>query len=148
MASGYTPRITWGTSFANQLDIGYPLDNAIAYPKPRDGSEFVQSPTGVEDSWLQGMEYYLEGDLRWLPTSNITSPVTATGWDGSTGWRAFLEWVWEKNQFRWIPNKSSPSTYILSYWVSPIFGGYELEVSGDRRMRMVIRNSSSPYTGY
>ncbi len=77
------PKITWGTSFANTLNIGYPLDNWASYSSAFDGSQFLQVESGTEDAWVINTNYILEGDIRWIPTDNSTNP-TRTGWDGAT----------------------------------------------------------------
>jgi hypothetical protein len=140
------PKITWGTSFANTLDIAYPLDNFKAYSTYREGSQFAQTMAGVEDAWIIGTDYTLEGDVRWIRTTNTTTPL-ATGWDGSTGVRAFLEWAREKNQFRFYPD-TTVNTYILSYLVEPLDGSHSLESDGTRTIRLVMRNASTAYEGY
>lgn len=140
------PKITWGTSFANTLSIGYPVDNWSSWSEPRQGSVWVQSMSGDEDSWIIGTDYYLQVDVRWIPTANTTSPV-ATGWDGTTGFRAFLEWAKAKNVFRWYPDKDSAS-YVASYLVDPMNGGPTVEPDGTKRITLVIRNATTAYDGY
>ena len=71
MPASTTPAIQWDTGFTKTIDIGYPLDNAQAYPEPREGSEWVQTPSGVEDSWVVGIDEILEGSSR--PTSPFTA---------------------------------------------------------------------------
>jgi hypothetical protein len=149
MARTTVPRITWGAAFANQLDIGFPMDNATSWSQPREGSETAKSPGGVEDAWTVGTDEYLAGLIRWITTADITSPVVASGWDATDGWKDFLEWARDKNQFRWIPDKDTPGTYILSYLVEPMEGEPDLESNGDRRLRLVMRNGDgNAYTGY
>jgi hypothetical protein len=145
MARTTIPKINWGTSFANTLNFGYPLDGAISWPEPRLGSEFRQAPSGIEDAWIVGNDYYLEGAMRWIPTANTTDPL-ATGWDGATGVSAFLAWARAKNQFRFYPDKDSGS-YILSYLVAPMGGKPELGRDGTRTINLQIR-SLTEYTGY
>jgi len=142
------PQITWEAAFANQLDFGYPLDNAVSYSQDREGSEWVQGPSGVEESWLLGVDDYLAADVRWIPTADTTNPV-ATGWDGATGWRAFLAWARDMaNPFRFFPDKDLGG-FTLSTLVTPREGEPGLESDGTRRFRFVIRNSAgNPYTGY
>lgn len=140
------PKIEWGTSFANTLNVGYPVDNFSTWSEPRQGSQWVQSYSGLEDSWIIGYDYYLSVDIRWIPTSDTTSPV-ATGWDGATGWRGFLEWSQAKNQFRYYPDQSL-GTFYLSYLVEPFEGGPSLEPDGTKRITLVMRNADSAYEGY
>lgn len=141
------PKITWGSSFVNTLNIGYLFDNPTSYSNPLDGSERIKLTSGGEDSWIVGYEYFLRGRVRWIPTANSTNP-TATGWDGTTGWRAFLEWTWNSNPFRWYPDKDTAS-YKLSYLVTPDFkAAPAIEMDGSRTLSIVIRNTTSDYSGY
>lgn len=138
------PKITWGTSFANTLNIGYPLDNWVASSRAFSESTFIQIESGEEDAWIVNTEYYLEGDMRFIPTSNTG---TQTGWDGTIGVNAFLIWARDKNQFRFYPDKDS-ATYILSYLVEPMEITPTLEPDGTRTVRLYIRNASTSYDGY
>jgi len=139
-------RITWGTSFANTLEIGYPLDDWRSYATYREGTEFAQSYSGVEDAWVTGEDYVLEGTVRWIPTADTISPV-ATGWDGATGWMAFLNWARKKNEFRVYPDKTA-GTYFASYLVEPLDGKHDLEPDGTRSVRIKVRNASGSFAGY
>ena len=140
------PKITWGTSFANTLNVGYPLDNVSCGSDQREGSEVKQGASGIEDSWVIGIDYVLVGDIRWIPQVDTTTPL-ATGWDGTAKVREFLEWARQKNQFRFFPDATS-GTYILSYLVEPMKGQPTPEVDGTRRLTITIRNTSTPYDGY
>ena len=142
------PQITWGTSFANTLNIGYPIDKWNSYSTPRKGSKMVQSQSGIYDSWVLGVDYFLECELRWIPGANTTTPL-ATGWDGTTGVRAFLEWAQLSNQFRWIPDMNVSGTYITSYLIDPFDKtGCTLEGDGTRNLKITIMNTSTDYSGY
>jgi hypothetical protein len=143
------PKITWSGSFGTQLDIAYPLNNLVASSRAFDGSTFLQIESGEEDAWIINTEYYLEGDVRFIPNSNTTASgtMTQTGWDGDAGVRAFIEWAQEKNIFRFYPDKTS-GTYIESYLVEPTTTAPNIESDGTRTIRLVIRNASTPYDGY
>ena len=138
------PRITWGSSFANVLTIGYPLDDFRAYSSARDGSEFIEGMSGIRDAWIIGHNYFLEGTVRWIPASDS---ATQTGWNGVTGWRAFLESARQMIPFRFYPNAST-GTYYTSYLVEPIDGMHAVEIDGTRSLRLKITNSSGSYDGY
>jgi hypothetical protein len=141
------PKITWNTGFGSTFTFAYTLDNWSSYSKPRDGSEWAQSTSGIEDAWIVGKDYYLEGDIRWIPSTDTTSPV-ATGWDGSTGVRAFLEWAWDKNGFNFYPDKNAGNP-ILSYLVQPIDNAQiTIESDGTRMFHIVMRNAAVAYDGY
>lgn len=100
---GLPSRIRWGGAslIANAVDIGYPLDAAVAYSQPREDSDFVKG--AVEDAWVPGHEYFLEGDVRWIPGEDRTPPAQ-TGWDGDRGVDAALRWLREKNTARFYPD--------------------------------------------
>lgn len=142
------PKITWSGSFGTTLNIGYPLDNWIASSRAFEGSQFLQIENGEEDAWVINTEYYLEGDVRFIPTVSVTSSgVPQTGWDDADGVRTFLEWAQEKNQFRFYPDKDG-ATYITSYLVEPTTLAPTINPDGTRTIRLVIRNASTSYDGY
>lgn len=139
------PKITWN---GHTTSFGYQLDNWQSYSKPRDGSEWAQSTSGVEDAWVVGRDFYLEADIRWLPSSDTTIPAVATGWDGTTGVRAFLEWAQDKNQFAFFPDKNS-GTSINSYLVEPVEDiQLTIEADGSRMFHIIMRNPTTPYDGF
>lgn len=137
------PKITWGSGYTKTLNIGYPVDNWSSYSQPREGSEWVYTLGGIEDSWVIDNDYFLECDVRWIPTSG-SSP---SGWWSTDGWDDFMQYVRAKNTFRWYPDKDS-ATYIESYLVEPLGGGPALEPDGTKTIRLIMRNTGSAYTGY
>lgn len=139
--------ITWpDPGYANTLRFGWPLDNAVTDRVPREGSDWSQSAGGTEDAWIIGWDYVLQGDVRWIPRNNITVPVTATGWYGTTGWRGFLSYARDKGIFRYIPNFSSPGTYTAGcYLVEPMSTYPGLEEDGTFRVTLVIRNPTNNF---
>lgn len=142
------PKILWGAAFANTLSVGYWLDNVSAWSEPRAGSDSVQAPSGVEDAWTVATDFYLAGEITFIPPTDTVSPV-ATGWDGLTGVRAFLEWVRDKNVFKFYPDASDPTTHIDGcYLVDPMNGEPTPEADGTRRIRLKIRNATSSFDGY
>lgn len=146
MARSTAAKITWGTSFANTLTIAY-VDDPVAYPEPRGGSEWAMSPSGVEDAWMVGDDEFLAFVAGWIPTTDTTDPV-ATGWDGATGWAAFLAWARDKNVFRFFPDADS-ATYQTAYLAEPMRGPPELEDDGTRRLSILLRSSDgTAFTGY
>lgn len=140
------PKITWGTGYANTWNIGYPLDNWIVSSRAFQESTFLQIESGEEDSWVINTEYYLEGDVRFIPTIDETNP-SRTGWDGTTGVNAFLLSARAKNTFRFYPDKDS-GTYINSYLVEPMDTAPSLNGDGTRTIRLYIRNATTSYDGY
>lgn len=140
--------IAWGAAFANTLNVGYWLDDVTAGDEPRAGSEQLQSPAGSEDAWTVGTDYVLQCKVRWIPQSNTSSPL-ATGWDGSTGFRAFLQWARDKNAFKFYPDVSDLTTHIDNcYLVEPMTGQGAFEADGTRVVQLKIRNASTPFDGY
>lgn len=148
---GAKPQITWGASFANTLNVPIPAGDALNYPLPADGSEWIVGPSGEADAWIVGPDQVLEVTIRWIPITDTTTPDVATGWDGTTGWRAFLNWAREMNVFRWIPDATIPGTYYPMYLVEPLQDvGVELETSKrHRKLTLKMRTSDrSVITGY
>lgn len=150
MARGDVPKFTWGAAYANTLNIGYPIDEARAYSAPAPGSEFDIGPSGVRSTWVQGTWELLEGLFRWIPVSNTTNPV-ATGWDGATGFKSFLEWAWENNP-RFFPDKDA-GTYIEVIIMDDTFFNpptSENDFTAKVRMKMLIASGSpvTEFTGY
>lgn len=99
------PMIRWGSVHQYAAYFGFPVDNVTSWSDPRQGSEFDQAPSGVEDSWLVGFDQVLAGELRWIPGSDTLFYPRCTGWDynaNTPGIRQFLEWAKQKNQFTWI----------------------------------------------
>jgi hypothetical protein len=139
-------KILWGAGFANTLSVGYRLDNATSGSEPRAGSVFVQSPSGIEDSWIVGTDYVLQCEARWIPQTDTASPL-ATGWDGASGGRAFLEWARAKNIIRFYPDATG-ATSIDSYLFEPMQGLPTPEADGQRRLAFKIRNATTPYDGW
>lgn len=150
MAAGDIPKITWGTSWANTWELGYPLDMVLAYPQPREGSEFVMAPSGEEDSWIAATDYFLAGLARWIPIANGTTPdgTTITGWDGAAGVAAALSWLRAKNVGKFYPARGSGTnkTIILQ---SPMGGKPPQEADGKRQLSLILRaTDAAPFTGY
>lgn len=144
------PVILWGDALDKYVYCGYPLDEAVSYGLPREGSEQVQGSSGVEDGWDEGTDYYLAGSARHIPREGANTPegVFATGWEDADGWDAFLAWARTGKEFRWIFDRNTLGTYQLSYLVEPRSGPPDLEQSFLRRLPLIIRNASAAYTGY
>jgi len=140
------PKIVWWYDYSKTLSFGYGLDNVITYSSSDENSQFALLQNASEYSWIINTFYILEADVRWIPYNDTTNPV-ANGWNTTNGWREFLEFARAKNPFRFYPDKDS-ATYITSYLVEPINGTHGLEIDGTRNVRLVIRNNTTPYTGY
>lgn len=140
MAIATIMKITWPSpGFANTLAFNGLADNVVSYSKPSVGSEKVQYVGGEEDAWTQNTEFFLEFDIRHIPTNAVSGAFIATGWDDTNGVRDFLESGRDANQFRVYPNVSG-SSFVLSRLVSPIDEAPALEGDGKRRFRMVVNN--------
>lgn len=144
------PKIIWNSI---TLSISLPLDNATAYSKMRDGYETVGVTSGEESAWSYGYDYMLEGDIRRIHrgSGDVTdvNGHASTCWDGTTGWRAFLEYSALKNTFAWYPDATSGTNYTC-YLVSPLVdgAGVMLENNGLRKLHLIIRNTASAFDGY
>lgn len=100
MARGIRPFIVWGTSAPQErLIFGWPLDSALTYPIPRNGSEWVTLPSGVVDAWLVGHDSVLTAKVRSIPRVDEITPRPASGWESPGGWDAFLRWAREGGAF-------------------------------------------------
>jgi hypothetical protein len=138
---GMIPQIKWGPTFTNIIVIGYPLDDPLAYEDPREGSDFVQGSSGVEDAWVQGEDQILEGVLRWIPRVVATNPA-ATGYEDANGVRDWISDARKKNIFRWYPDiGGNPTVFYNMYLVDPMTGGIEKEADGRRRVKIKMRTS-------
>lgn len=148
MAVSRIPKIQWDTA-PNTLEFGWPLDAAVSYLEPVEGSTLVVAPSGVRDSWIVREEPRLAATARWIPTTDGTGfGVPITGWDGATGWRAFLSFARTGQTFEFFPDRDLV-TSITSHLVSPFTGEPPQERSGERSIRIVIASAdSTTYDGY
>lgn len=126
---GKTPRITWGLSYANTLNFSQPLDEATSYSAPRTDIETSDAMSGAGDGWSYGFVGLLTGVVRRIPRLDIGS---VTGWEGATGWDAFLRAADDFGLLRFIPDVTVPGTYWTCYAQSWELVGEEIN-----RMRMV-----------
>jgi hypothetical protein len=135
------------------------LDNSIAWPQPREGSEVSKSAAGTEDAWIVATDEFLRGDVRWIPTVDKDTPQTASGWDGrleaawaNAGWAEFITFGQAKSTFVFVPDVADCTSYHTVYLVEP---GPEtpmprLEMTDlTRALTLILRDSSSvPFEGY
>jgi len=135
MAIGEVPKIVWGDALENTITFPGPLYNAIAYPEAARGSEWAETPAGVVDAWLVGQHEILEGDVRFLPTSDASG---VTGWDGPSGWRAFLVWAWAGKVFRFYPSAGG-GTFVQATLRAPRGSAAPaVEDDGTKSIRLVL----------
>lgn len=144
------PQITWDTGFSKVLEFGYPLDFAIASSEDRAGSDKIEFLNGDETAWIVGTDFILEGQARWIPTDSgslATTGIPISAFQGSDGWRAFLENARDANEFRWIRDRDASGTFILSRLVEA--GTPSLEAAdGTKNINLRIRNVAEEYVGY
>jgi hypothetical protein len=153
------PRIFWGASLSSAADFGYPLDNVQADSPPRDGSSWVQGPSGDDDSWITGYDYTLEGDYRWIPKDHTADgPRFMSGWDPSDGVREFLKFARDRNVLRFHPdsrnlvpypklNADSNSDGIVDGWGSSTGGVSTLSFDATNAAQRVLVNGGGNTTG-
>lgn len=142
------PRITWGAAFANSLVFYGKLDRAGSMPRSKVDDEFPD--VGVDGGAVgasYGEEYCLIATVRRIPRVDTGG---ITGWEGATGWNAFLYWAKDANAFRFIYDQSSLGVYTLCYLVEPRRGPYGEEVNRYKQIEgfTIRRADGLPFEGY
>jgi hypothetical protein len=76
--------------------------------------------------------------------------VEATGWDGATGWREFLEWARAGNVVRFISDKDTPGTYIECYLLEPWEGPPGVEDDdGTKQVHLkLVSDDGTAFSGF
>jgi hypothetical protein len=153
MSRGRIPRILWGAGFANTLQAGWPLDSALSYSEPRPGFARSTTTAGGEDSWSYGDFFFLSGVWVGVRPSAYVGGFggrTVTGYDGATGWQAFLAWARLGNTFRFVFDDAVPGTFRECVLVEPMKGDGELDTTDySRRIPLVMRsNTNAAFTGF
>lgn len=131
------PKIEWGASNGNTLIFPGPPDVPRDYSEPDEGSERERITSGAMDAWITATLYVVELEVRHIPlTDSDVFGFTATGWQGSTGWRAFLESAWDAEDFLIYPDKDG-ATDKTCRLLKPERGNYDHEnETGMKRLRM------------
>src|SRR5690242_10065166 len=130
-------QILWGPTYENQLIVADPVYDLVSDREPRDGSEFIQGSSGVEDAWITGRDFVLSGEARFIPDAS----ATASGMSGPLSWQAFLDWARDKNPFRFVPDQTNPLFYVDScYLVEPLKGAGGLGPDIKRKIPFKFRN--------
>ncbi len=138
--SARVSRILWGVNNENVLELGYPLSEVVTDREPREGSDFVQGSSGVEDSWITGWDYTLECTAKFLPANPQTSPAQSA-LTGAAGLQGFLDWARAKNPFSFVPDLAAPLFALDGcYLADPLRGGRGLTPRLDWSQRVKIRN--------
>lgn len=135
-----------GEIFWNELNLGYPLDEAVSYSRPAEGSAMAFLPSGEVDAWDAGETHVLSAAARWIPRENTASPL-ATGWDGATGFRAFLAHARRGNPCWLSPDITDLSAGWTMHLEAPFDDAPEPEPDMTRRVALVLR-SATPIEGY
>ena len=138
--------IYWGTRFQNTLNLGYPLGDVITDREPRQGSDWTQATTGPEDAWMNGFDYTLECNARFLPAlpnfdgGQAPNPLQSAV-SSPAGVQAFLDWARGKNAFRFVPDITQPKFWMDGcYLAEPMSGGRTISPRLDFMQRLKIRN--------
>lgn len=129
--------LSWGSSFQNRVILASSLLDMVTDRPPRDGSEWVQAPSGVEDAWITGTDYTLQCRAAFIPDGGASpTPVS-----GTVAWQAFLDWARQKNTFRFLPDVTNPAFYVDGcYLVDPVKGFGVLGPDIKRQLTFTIRN--------
>jgi hypothetical protein len=133
----------WGAGYENQLLVGQPLYDLLTDRVPREGSQWGQGPSGIEDAWITGRDYTLWCTARWIPDGgdgSLASPLS-----GPTGWQAFFDYARDKNPFRFVPDATYLNAYVdACYLVDPLAKGPLGALSPDilRNVPFQIRNAT------
>ena len=95
---------------------------------------------------MTGHFQFLRATVKFLAPTSVAG---ATGWDGTTGWRAFLEWAREGNVFRFYPDKNTLGTFVDCYLIEPMFDGGSLLDDFTRELPVLFRSDDgTPFTGF
>jgi len=144
---GYFFKIVWG---AKTILSAEPLDFPVASTTPRAGSDRTQAPAGTRDFWITGHDQTLTGGVRRVPGEDLATQYghTATGWDGASGWAAFLEYARDGGAFTFFPNKDAGTNYTC-YLLEPFSETPSPEKNGDRRFDLSLETTDgAPFLGY
>lgn len=132
------------------------LDAAAHWSENRAGSLVVESRSGVEDAWLTGTNYFVQGEFRWIPSTDTGTPYNRTGWDGArehrmvnVGVDSMLRWGRDKQLLTWCPDRAATKTNQTVYLWGPIEGAPQSERDDTKRITLVLKSATGiPFTGY
>lgn len=145
---GLRPQITWGASFANTLVFAQPLDNATCYSRDTVEAQRVAARNFESDGFAYGSRGILTGMVRRIPRVDTGS---VTGWEGATGWDAFLAWARDAQPFRWYPDiVGNPSLYWTCYFADDEDPeGHDEEITRHRTLTLTMRQADDAwFEGY
>lgn len=102
------PKIVWGDALGNTIIFPTIPDAPKDFRMREEGSELTRFPSGVVDAWNTGTIYVVKFTVRHIPLTDLTAfGYTATGWQESDGWAAFLDWAWDAGTFELYPDKDA-----------------------------------------
>jgi hypothetical protein len=124
------------------------LDEPVYYREVREGTEWMQGRSGVEDAWLVGVDYYLRGTARYLPSQDADNPGITTGWWGSAetpgvgvGVQSLIEAGWRRQSITYSYNRAGlGAAFPGCYLVEPASGEPGLEPNAQETIELVLRN--------
>lgn len=144
------PKFTWGTAYANTLEIARPFKEVKAYSLDRTGSQVTQARNGDVDGWLIGTDHWFEAIVQAIPVEDTLTEygVTQTGWAGDTKWEGFLEWALQKFPIRFYPDRTLSThqdVVFIEPWMNngPSVSGWAFH--RDQKIKLL---SAVPFTGY
>lgn len=88
-----TPRFSYGEGFTSSVYVPY-VRNPIFSTVPRESSQFEQTLSGYEDSWVTGMDGMVQMTVEGVGT---TSSYQKSSWNQ---WQEFLDWASVGNPIR------------------------------------------------
>lgn len=135
-------RLLWGSNFGNEIRIGFPLFDLLTDHEERDGSVHDMDGAGAEVAWIEGRDYVIDTEVRWIPDRPGTGPVQSAI-SGAVAWQGFLDWARGGNAIRFVPDETTPLFYIdNTYLVEPRkgFGNNSSDIK--RNVRLKLRNPS------
>lgn len=131
-----TPKITWGTGFANTWMFRTATD--APQPLSMPVGQVAEAASGVRDFWQSRRDEQLSFVARLVPkedTGGITGFATA-----GTGVREALAWMMAQNVFRFYPDATAGSFHTCYLVADPTV---ERENGGSHyRVTMKIRDTA------
>lgn len=134
----------------NAILLDY-VDEVVSFPRPRAGSVWGRSMSGVEDAWITGTDRILTGRIRHVPQVASAWPTLKSGWYGENetaglncGVASFLTAGRAKTSLLWVPSRAAASSNTVSCYLSAPMDEdrVELEGNGERALRFELRSTS------
>lgn len=121
---------------------GWGFDERIVEDVLRDGSEHVQSESGIEDAWITGEDSILRCVVRWMALADDGQGPGVVGVDGvipGFSFRDFLSFGRAKGVCHIVPDLTK-SLSIPAYLVEPMADAFEREDDGTHRCAVRLRS--------